>query len=215
MTVKRVIFIRPGETDWNKLGRWQGWVAVPLNAHGRQQAEALAHFVRNIGMSALYTSDLRRALETAECLSKTLGFDPIPDARLRERSVGLWQGLTVDEMKAWYADEYTKMLADPDGYRIPGGESRQDVRERMNAAFADILSQARGETIGILSHTTALKVLLEELLPTYDPLHATLGNSSVTTLRRRDGEWELVAIDDCLHLEGLRTAAVQELEAQK
>ena len=97
MTVRRVILIRPGETDWNRDGRWQGWVAAPLNEHGRRQAEALAKFVRNIGMRALYSSDLRRAVETAELLAERLVFEPIYDARLRERNIGAWQGLTLDE----------------------------------------------------------------------------------------------------------------------
>jgi len=215
MAVERIIFIRPGETDWNKQERWQGWVATPLNAHGREQAEALARFLRTIGMSALYTSDLRRAVQTAEILSRVGEFDTIPDERLRERSIGDWQGLTLDEMRSWYADEYAAMLKDADTYRVPGGESREDVRVRMKAAFEDVLKQERGETVGILTHTTALKVLMEDLFPGYNPLTVNLGNTSVTTMRRRDDGWKLIAVDDCLHLEGLRTAAVSEIEAKK
>ncbi len=215
MAVERIIFIRPGETDWNKQERWQGWVATPLNAHGREQAEALARFLRTIGMSALYTSDLRRAVQTAEILSRMGEFETIPDERLRERSIGDWQGLTLDEMRSWYVDEYAAMLKDADTYRVPGGESREDVRVRMKAAFEDVLKQERGETVGILTHTTALKVLMEDLFPGYNPLTVNLGNTSVTTMRRRDDGWKLIAVDDCLHLEGLRTAAVSEIEAKK
>jgi len=215
MAVERIIFIRPGETDWNKQERWQGWVATPLNAHGREQAEALARFLRTIGMSALYTSDLRRAVQTAEILSRVGEFEIILDERLRERSIGDWQGLTLDEMRSWYADEYAAMLKDADTYRVPGGESREDVRVRMKAAFEDVLKQERGETVGILTHTTALKVLMEDLFPGYNPLTVNLGNTSVTTMRRRDDGWKLIAVDDCLHLEGLRTAAVSEIEAKK
>lgn len=214
MAVERIIFIRPGETDWNKLERWQGWVAVPLNEHGRQQSEALARFLRSIGMTALYTSDLKRALQTAEILQRFGTFELIPDERLRERNIGLWQGLTLDEMRKWYADEYAAMLKDADTYRVPGGESREDVRVRMKAAFDNVLAQAKGETVGILTHTTALKVLMEELFPGYNPLAVNLGNTSVTTMRRSGSGWKLVAVDDCLHLEGLRTSAVTELEAK-
>lgn len=212
MTVKRVILIRPGETDWNRLGRWQGWVAAPLSNHGRQQAQALANFVRNIGMSALYTSDLKRAVETAECFVEQLGETPIEDERLRERNIGDWQGLTLAEMRAWYVEEYAKLLVDSDGYRVPGGESRNDVRKRMRAVFDEIVSKEQGETIGILSHTTALKTLLEDLLPGYNPQELSLDNTSVTTIRRNDSGWELVAADDITHLEGLETKAVPELE---
>lgn len=213
MTVKRIVFIRPGETDWNQQGRWQGWVSIPLNALGRRQATALANFIRHIGMGALYTSDLKRALETAECLAQPLGFTPIPDARLRERNIGLWQGLMLDEMRAWYPAEYATMLRDIDGYCVPGGESRNDVRARVTQALNDILKQHRSETVGILSHTTAIKVLLGDLVPGYDPLGVNLDNTSVTTIHRRGDQWELVAVDDVSHLEDLERRATQELEA--
>ncbi|MFN8452625.1 MAG: histidine phosphatase family protein [Anaerolineae bacterium] len=212
MTVKRIVLIRPGETEWNRQGRWQGWVSIPLNDLGRRQATALANFIRHIGMGALYTSDLKRALETAECLAQPLGFTPIPDPRLRERNIGLWQGLTLDEMRAWYPDEYATMLSDIDGYRIPGGESRNDVRARVTKALNDILKQSSSETVGILSHTTAIKVLLGDLIPGYNPLEVDLDNTSVTTIHRRGDQWELVAVDDVMHLENLERRAARELE---
>jgi probable phosphoglycerate mutase len=213
MTVKRIVLIRPGETDWNRLGRWQGWVNTPLNDHGRQQAQSLARFVRHIGMGALYTSDLQRAVETATMLSRQLPFEPIPDQRLRERGIGLWQGLTLDEMQAWYPNDYAAMLADPDGYRVPGGESRSDVRARVMAAVTDILRSDASETVGILSHTTAIKILLGDLIAGYNPLDVGIDNTSVTTIRRNDNSWELVAIDDVMHLEGLEARSTRELEA--
>lgn len=212
MTVKRIILIRPGETEWNRLGRWQGWVAAPLSAHGVRQATALANFVRHIGMSALYTSDLKRALETADCLAKQLGYEPIADDRLRERHIGNWQGLTVAEMSQWYAEDYAKLVADADNFRVPGGESRADVRKRMRAAFDAIADGSDGETVGILSHTTAIKALLEDILPGYSPQELELDNTSVTTIRKTDGGWEMVAADDVAHLEGLESKAVPELE---
>lgn len=216
MTVKRVIFIRPGETDWNHQLRWQGWVAVPLNELGKRQAQRLANFIRNIGMSALYTSDLKRAVETAQILAEKLGFEPISDERLRERNIGDWQGLMPDEMRDWYPEAYAKLLADPENFAVPGGESRKDVRTRMLAAFKDILKQDKGETIGVISHTTAIHTLLGGILAGGYASNAAVSNSSVTTIRLNDaGEWELVALDDVLHLEGLETKRFPELEDKK
>lgn len=214
MTVKRIVFIRPGETDWNHDSRWQGWVATPLNELGLRQARALANYVRHIGMGALYTSDLKRALQTAECLAEQLAFAPIPDQRLRERSIGAWQGLTRAEMSAWYPDEYAAMLNDIDGFRVPGGESRNDVRVRVKAAVDEILNGEASETVGILSHTTAIKIMLSELIAGYNPLEVPLDNTSVTTVRRSDAGWELVAVDDVSHLENLERRASRELEAK-
>jgi len=216
MTVKRAILIRPGETDWNQMGRWQGWAATPLNEHGRLQAERLANFVRNIGMSALYSSDLRRAKETAERIAARLAYAPIYDARLRERNIGAWQGLTLDEMKAWYPDEYRKLLDDVEGYQVPGGESRNQVRERMLAVFGDILAQEKGETVGIISHTTSFRALLSELIPDCNASDLMLGNSSVTTIARTDGErWQIVTCNDTMHLEGLESRSAKELEQSR
>lgn len=216
MRVKRIILIRPAETDWNRQSHWQGWVATPLNEHGRRQAQALAKFVRNIGMSALYSSDLRRAVETAELLAERLGFAPVYDARLRERNIGAWQGLTLDEMRAWYPDEYKQLLADADEYRIPGGESRAEVRARMVSMFDDILKEDRGETVGIISHTTAIRALLSELIPDCDPNSIKVNNTSVTTLVRVDTDrWQLVAANDVMHLEGLASRSAKEVEQSK
>ncbi len=214
MTVKRIVFIRPGETDWNRLGRWQGWVSIPLNDLGVRQARALANFIRHIGMGALYTSDLKRAQQTADLLAEQLPFQPIPDARLRERSIGLWQGLTQAELSAWYPDEYAAMLKDAHNYRVPGGESRAEVLARVKAAVDEILSNDTSETVGILSHTTAIKALLADMIPGYNPLAVNLDNTSVTTIHRGDKEWEIVAVDDVMHLENLERRAFRELEGK-
>lgn len=211
--MKRVILIRPGETDWNQQGRWQGWVAAPLNEQGRQQVQRLANFVRNIGMSALYSSDLVRARETAQLLAERLGYAPVFDERLRERHIGEWQGMTLAEMQAWYPNEYNRLLNDIDGYQIPGGESRQQVRERMMAAFDDLLTQDKGETVGMISHTTAFRALLSELIPDVDVNEVVFSNTSVTTIARRDGQrWQLVASNDVMHLDGLASHSARELE---
>lgn len=207
--IKRVIFIRSGETDWNSNSRWQGFVAVPLNEHGKKQATALAKFIRHIGISAIYASDLKRALDTVAPIAAEVGFEPIIDARLRERSVGVWQGLTIDEIRAWYPEEYAALQEERDHYRIPGGESRFDVRERMVDIFHHIVEQAHGESVAIVSHTTAILTLLNELIPSYDQSATPLDNTSVTTLlHHENGTWELVAADDTLHLEGLRSDSI-------
>lgn len=216
MTVKRVIFIRPGETDWNRDLRWQGWVAIPLNDLGKLQAAQLAKFIRNIGLSALYTSDLKRASQTAEILAEKLGFAPVLNEQLRERHIGNWQGLTPEEMEAWYPEVYSQLRADPQNFRVPGGESRQDVKARMLAAFKDIVAQDKGETVAVISHTTAINELLSEILGSSYKKSSSVSNSSVTTIRLSDsGVWELVASDDVLHLEGLETKGFPELEDKR
>lgn len=210
MPIKRLAFIRSGETDWNLSGRWQGWVASPLNEHGQLQMQRLANFVRHLGLSALYSSDSVRAKQSAEILATTMGFDPIYDGRLRERSIGFFQGLTVPEIHGWYREEYQQLSADPENYKIPLGESLHDVAIRAKAVIDDILKTSNGDTdgevtIGILSHTTTTHLMLKALIPDLSDDGLAFANSSVTTVGRTEEGWKLIHANDLSHLEGLES----------
>lgn len=203
MSVKRVVFIRPGETEWNKIGRWQGIVAIPLNMHGIAQAKRLAKFVRNINLDVIYSSDLRRAKDTAAVLSEYTNVPFHYDERLRERDMGQWQGLTTHEIQDWYKVPYEKLLADPDNVPVLRGESRAQVSKRVNACFQDVIAK-EGETIGIISHTTAIRTILAKLATVDDPYNMKFHNMSVTTLTANDdGSWMISQLDDVTHLEGI------------
>jgi len=208
-TLKRIVFIRPGETEWNLVGRFQGWVAVPLNEHGKVQAQRLANFIRHIGLSKLYTSDLARAKQTADILAKALGFEVTVDQRLREQNVGVWQGLTVPEMHGWYPEDHAELQADPENFVIPAGESRKQVRDRAVAALQDYMTAAETtgrEAIGILSHTTTIRLLLDELMAEPVDVESKFGNTSVTTVARaEDDAWRVTVSNDVMHLEGLES----------
>lgn len=212
MTVKRVVFIRPGETEWNKQGIWQGHVMIPLNDHGRAQSERLAQFIRNIGLDALYSSDLRRAMDTAKIIADKAELSVKYDGRLRERSIGDWQGLKQVNIVAWYPDEYDALCADPYNYVVPHGESRQQVYERVRVCFDEIVATG-GETVGIVSHTTAIKALLDALVPGSDPFDMNFRNMSVTTIQHVGGdEWQITQLDDVTHLEGMPSSSFPEVE---
>lgn len=211
MAVKRVVFIRPGETEWNKQGLWQGHVMIPLNEHGRAQSERLAKFIRNIGLDALYSSDLRRAMDTAEIIAEKAGLSVTYDKRLRERHMGEWQGLTINDIIAWYPKEYEALRADRYNFVVPGGESRKQVYERVRACFdEDVASE--GTTIGLVSHTTAIKTLLDVLVAGSDPYDMKFRNMSVTTIQHVEGDkWQITQLDDVTHLEGMESAAFPEV----
>ncbi len=210
MQIKRIIFIRSGETDWNKLERWQGWVAVPLNDHGRYQVQALANFLRNIGVGALYSSDLKRGVDTAEIIAARLGIVPTYDPRLRERKIGTWQGMSNHELQHWYAEQYQAWLDDRENYQIPEGESLSQVYTRMRAAFDDIVKEDKAETVGIVSHTVASRRLLAGITPAFN-YNERLSNSSVTTVAWDNDHWKLVVPNDIAHLEGIMSGFSKEL----
>lgn len=205
MSVKRVVFIRPGETEWNKIGRWQGIVAIPLNMHGITQAKRLAQFVRNIGLDVIYSSNLRRAKDTAAVLSEYTHVPFHYDERLRERDMGLWQGLSTNEIRDWYKVQYEELIADPQNVPVPRGESRAQVSARVNACFQEVTAK-EGETIGIISHTTAIRSILAELIPNSDPYNIPFHNMSVTTIARDNNVWSISQLDDMTHLEGMKSA---------
>lgn len=200
MAVKRVMVIRPGETSWNRIGRWQGHVAVPLTELGHKQAERLATFIKIVGLDAIYSSDLKRAIQTAEILAEAINVKPIYDRRLRERAMGEWQGLDLQSIQAWYPEEYERLQQDPKGYQVPGGESLRQVTTRVMSAFTDIVARG-GETVGLISHTTALRLLLDALVPDVDPYTMRFHNMSVTTLVNEGDDWKISQLDDVTHLE--------------
>lgn len=215
MTIKRVLFIRPGETQWNKVGRQQGWVSIPLNEHGQKQADRLSNFVRHLGLGALYSSDLLRAKQTTDILSGKLSIEPIYDSRLRERNIGLWQGLTLGEITEWCSDEYEQFRERVNNFQIPNGEARFQVVERIVSAFEDIKKhQTDVEIVGIVTHSIAIRTLLSQLIPDYPSGGMPLSNISVTTIARTDeGKWEMVQANDISHLDGMETKTIAEPEA--
>ena len=205
MAPRMLVLIRPGETDWNRDERWQGWVAIPLNEHGKEQARRLASFVRSLGIAALYTSDLRRAEDTAQIIGEVTGLMPIPSKKLRERDIGTWQGLTQAEVVGWYEKQYQRLRQDPENYVIPGGESRAQVAARVRDFFNDMMHKESGEVVGIVSHTLAIHTILSDLVPDYDMYKHKLPNISVTTVMRNeeDGTWRITRVGDVSHLEGM------------
>ena len=115
--VTTILLARHGETEWNREGRWQGWADPSLNDTGRAQARELAEQLRATPFDAVYSSDLRRALETAVILAAPHDLAVVTDADLREIDVGAWSGLTRAEITERF----------PDGDR-PGGETREPAQ---------------------------------------------------------------------------------------
>ena len=132
---------RHGETDANAEGRVQGTIDPPLNDRGREQARALAREAAPLGLCALYTSQLRRARETAEIIGGELGLEPRVDARFAESWRGEWEGRLIADIKSEDPDGWQGSLAVERDFRFPGGESLEEHGERVEAGLADV---ARG-----------------------------------------------------------------------
>ena len=136
-----ILLARHGETDWNREGRWQGWADPPLNETGRGQARELAEQLRSAPFDAVFSSDLRRARQTAEILAAPHGVPVVADRDLREIDVGSWSGLTRAEI----AERF------PDGTR-PDGETHDQHAARVRAAVTRIARDHPGGRILIVGH---------------------------------------------------------------
>ncbi len=137
--MKRLFIARHGETDYNLAQRWQGTSDIPLNEHGRGQASELATRIRGIGLVpvAVGGSTLSRAYETARIIAQELGLPMIaPDARLRERSFGAFEGLTYAECAAQFPEVFSRYRKDPSA--VPDGAEAYDVvTARVRAAVLE------------------------------------------------------------------------------
>jgi broad specificity phosphatase PhoE len=132
---------RHGETDANAEGRVQGSIDEPLNERGREQARELAREAAPLGLRALYTSQLRRARETAEIVGAELGLEPVVDERFAESWRGEWEGRLIADIKSEDPEGWHGSLAVEPDFRFPGGESLEEHAARVEAGLADV---ARG-----------------------------------------------------------------------
>lgn len=200
-----ILLIRHGETDWNALGRWQGHAPIPLNTEGHLQARLLATYLaeNQVSAAAIYTSDLRRALETAAPIAHQLNLSPIPDVRLREIDLGDWQGLTGDEIQAWDSERYAHVQADVYHIARPGGESFNQVGDRAVEALHSYVGAHPDSTVIVISHGGTLRMILHRL-NFGSEWHPSIANTAVTTLIHDVGQWRLESVNRLEHLQNHR-----------
>jgi broad specificity phosphatase PhoE len=199
--VERVLLVRHGVTDWNQSGRWQGFEPVALNEEGWSQARRLANHLRGSGISAIYTSDLPRAWQTATSVGDVLGLTPQVDVDWREFNLGIFQGLTREESAQKYPDEWEAFRRNYWDYLIPGGESRRDLQRRIYSAWERLIAKDTGPQVMVVSHGGALKMLLLKLFADHPEIESVhFGNTSITTLEKGRHGWHLVELAVMPHL---------------
>jgi len=166
---RNIYLARHGETEWNRIGRWQGATDIPLSDQGRAQARSLADRLRDMRIARVHASHLSRALETAQIVAARLALPaPTTDPRLRERGYGVFEGLTRDQCAERFPGVWERYLADRRAVP-PGGEPQAGVIERITAAMTDIAARAaalaESEAILVISHGGTIRSFI----------HATTG----------------------------------------
>ena len=192
--------IRHGHTEWNALGRYQGYAPIPLSSRGKAQAACLVGALdADPPVHAAYCSDLARCRQTVAPLAAALGLRVRYDPRLREIDYGNWQGLTRDEAAAWDAAAFEAYSADPENASIPGGENQRMLAGRVLAMLADMLAENSGRHILVVTHGGPIRAILRHygLWQGGRPS----GNASRTVLHISEaGEARLVLEGDIAHL---------------
>lgn len=157
-----ILLIRHGETPWNAVRRLQGHTDIPLNEEGERQAAALARALLAQGVQVLVSSDLQRAMQTAQALGDLqAGLALQTDARLRERCYGVFEGMLYSEIAQQYPDDYARWQAREVDAVMPDGarpvESFRQFYQRCLDAIADWAQRHPGQTIAIVAHGGVLE----------------------------------------------------------
>jgi 2,3-bisphosphoglycerate-dependent phosphoglycerate mutase len=202
MTATRFIVIRHGETEWNLQGREMGQLDSPLTLLGNTQARRVAERLQAFPFDDIYSSDLGRASRTAEIVAQRCGRAVKYDARLRERNMGVFQGLTADERELRFPKEredYRRMGA---RYVIPAGESADQCIERSMGFFGELAEQRAGQTLVIITHGGVLMGLFERVLglPFRSANRFRRANASWNEFTREEDRWVLETWGDISHL---------------
>jgi glucosyl-3-phosphoglycerate phosphatase len=186
--VVRLVLWRHGQTSWNADRRFQGHSDIELDETGQDQARNAARYLAAMEPSAVYSSDLARAAQTAGYLARLTGLTVQPDKDLRERGGGAWEGLTDAEIRAGYPSEYA-------AWNPPDGEPVAAVADRAAGAFVRIADGlADGALAVLVSHGAAINLGISRLLglPERVRIIGPLGNCAWSVLGRRAGSWRLL-----------------------
>ena len=198
----QVIIVRHGETEWNLKGIRQGHLDSRLTSKGIAQAKALGARLGREKFTSLYSSDLGRAVETAQAIANVTGHAIVTDARLRERHLGIFQGLNGDEISAKHPEERRLMRSEGPGYVIPGGESMVQQVERNIACLDELAAKHQGEQIVVVTHGGVVSGFFRHTLEISleAPRRFEFVNAGINVFAHEDGNWMLLTWGDVSHL---------------
>ena len=184
-----ILLARHGESDWNRSKRWQGFADRPLTERGRQQAAELAVRLAETQLDAIYSSDLRRASETADIVARTKGLTVTTTPDLREVDVGSWSGLTRAEAEARFPEAYRRWLRGGEGW--DDGETYEELRGRVVKAIGRITRENDGGRVLIVAHGGSIRAVHAAALGvdvhTYRRIQRVEPNATLSAVCVEDG----------------------------
>lgn len=163
--MKTLYIVRHGETDWNKMGKYQGITDIPLNENGLNQAKACGNALKDVTFDRILSSDLSRALVTAETIRGDRTTPITVDKRLRELNFGDWEAMLFSDIEARWPGLIDEMYLRPHLVKVPNGESFKDLQDRAWAGLEEFLNaNDEEETLLIVCHGGTIRTLLCKLL---------------------------------------------------
>lgn len=191
----KLLIVRHGYSEYNHLKKLTGHKDIPLTPLGKEQALRTAEYVaKTYAVDAIYSSDLRRAMDTAMPLANALGLPISPEKRLREIDVGVWEDQYIADVVKAYPEAYASYQK---GGKIDGGESFFDVQIRALAVLEEIAKKHDGQTVFIATHGGVLRTLICAWKQIPIEKIATLpvvSNNSVTEIAYENGRFAIVAL---------------------
>lgn len=201
-----VLLIRHGQSKGNAERRFGGHTATPLSARGRNQAEATARTLKSESLTAIYSSDLLRAMDTAKPLANITGLPVNGTSAFRERDVGVMEGLTFEDAAQQHPEQYAALLRRDFEYVLSGGESYRQLLDRARQKLDEIIEENRGGKIAVFSHTGTICILALHLMgaldsPELKPVWISSANCGITRFElRNDGFVRVLTVNDTSHL---------------
>ena len=201
-----VLLIRHGQSEGNAERRFGGHTATPLSPRGRKQAQATAQALKDDSLTAIYSSDLARAVETARPLATLIGLPINTTEAFRERSVGVMEGLTFEDAAQRHPDEYAALLRRDFEHVLSGGESYRQLLDRARNKLDEVIERHKGGRIAVFSHTGTICIMALHLMgaldaPELKPVWISSANCGITRFElRSDGFVRVLAVNDTRHL---------------
>lgn len=186
----KIYLVRHGETDLNKDRRFRGHSDVPLNEDGVLQAAGAARILKLAGISNVYASPIRRAVETATAIAVVTGARMETEDDFVDIDYGEWQGLTVEEARERDGAAVEAWKSDPGSFAFPGGDSISGVRQRLGPAFERLLAREHEGPIAVVSHLAVLKLCFAVLMDVSTDYFWKVGleNGAVSLFTHRPGD---------------------------
>jgi broad specificity phosphatase PhoE len=207
-----LLLVRHGQSTWNQDRRIQGQLDPPLSDVGRRQAEQLGQRLAGREFAGFYSSDLKRAAETAQLVSEALNIAPKPMPELREIYLGQWEGLRTEDLADRFPEAWASWAEEPNWDLVPGGEGSVAFEARVGQALDALFRRHPQGDVLVVTHGGVIQIALHHVVgrPGRGIFPFRIQNASVSVLERRNGRVVVSGVNDIGHLE-IGTVAAPEI----